>query len=852
MLTLKMIQHIPCHGAYLNALNNGCFNPLCSASYVGSLHVKKLEKDLFGNTYSLMCKDETECGRLFFRTNDMPISLPMMSENGLFLTNDSYSSDAVIAQLHSLSENCYDFGVVNDLMWMFGKDLSEAKKYDLKYKLVSFKFKFECNHIVVDKDSLIYYANDLSDNSLYYRNEFVGTIYDKESDELHFLTVDLEKLIKDASADLSAKYADYSEDDIVSSCLNDVDIKIMKHQLDIDKNKTMENTVKVSKCVMPMLLSHAHFFDGDRNASYEADHSIWKTEILNNKSYICYESLNIDYSRFNDFKYYLIQNPNFVIFDVLEITFNESRFFADSSYDSRNILKQTSYINFSIKKSAEKVFFNEESLLTCIRRLFDKYPKCIIRNDKLVVQVLPFTLFDDNLREERFVEKYCDNLRRLIKQHQNPAFGLQNESISFDNFIKSNLKKLIDSSSYENEYDAAERALDFIGAIEGDSSIYRQKIDEYGAIRYSRSFAASFENANSLFYALPFITQCMTEKMKIIVWFKNETGITFLNDGALDLDLTCYIDDEVEKNNPIGYYNPYLKTRFLEWSGDATLGDFEAIDVDVSKYFKERKRNTEINTKLKIDLGLCWHDTSEIKTSEVYVTLNWNHITENIPIDIIGLSNKECKTRSLEITVDSKTNELTYEKPEYYPVIKITYKDAIVGFEDGVPDVQFGLINLTKSELKELKDNGWYEAYADIEDDSVTKFYSMKNRNRFFNNRVNEYNFATFIIEEPFVISPFTFRSDITDFLSRYISISNNRLNYRTKDRFGKTGFERICMSDILFEEDLANIDPETNCKMIYYAYLKPSYFKGAEGNEEFPIEFALEDSMMNYSMIRV
>lgn len=239
-----------------------------------------------------------------------------------------------------------------------------------------------------------------------------------------------------------------------------------------------------------------------------------------------------------------------------------------------------------------------------------------------------------------------------------------------------------------------------------------------------------YNETNKYFKHIPIISNCVIDPLKVDIVFQNDSGISFLNRNAFDLDVTCYIDDEIEKDRKVGYGNSYKRTEFLYWEGDETEGGKETINVDVNKYIKKKLLNKETNTTLKIVFNICWNENSEITTSNTYALIHWNNLLEKYPINVCGLNTLSCNTKSFEINIDMNTRELYFVESKLYPVISINYKEKLKGY-DAEPDIKLGIINLTENDIYALESKDWIkfsnEIYYKKENNSI--YYLLTNEN---------------------------------------------------------------------------------------------------------------------------
>ena len=230
-----------------------------------------------------------------------------------------------------------------------------------------------------------------------------------------------------------------------------------------------------------------------------------------------------------------------------------------------------------------------------------------------------------------------------------------------------------------------------------------------------------FNETNKFFKHIPIISSSVINPLKVDIVFQNDSGITFLNKNSFDLDITCYINDEIEKNRKVGYGNIYKKTNFITWFGDETEGGKESINVDVNKYIKEKFQNLSTNTEMEIVFNICWNENSEILTSNVYAIISWNNLIEKYPIKMYGSNSLSCNTKSFIIRINMETRELYFYSSKLYPVISINYKEKLKGYEDE-PDMKLGIINLNEIDFENILNNGWIKY-------SETLYYKKEKNN---------------------------------------------------------------------------------------------------------------------------
>ena len=783
--------------------------------------IAKSEHDSDLNYFTLVKKDDSTHGVVLFRFNEVPLSIPLAPT---FVSNFSRSSDSVTEIISALSLKCVDFGIVDrNVMWMLGYERVSGSSVEL-LRLCTFKFEARDCFVMIDSSSFKTYSSTSYSDYLYNLNDFIGV--SMHDDELLVLTYNCnEELAKLKSTDENPEK------------LMNGDVSLYVHSLDLLSNNVKTSKITVNNSITPMFLDHS---EGKRDHIRMYKNRIWQVERYKDTCNICYEALNPSLCREGDFNYYMKYDTSTYKIEVMEIVFNENSYKVyDSSVARDGSMQFSNEVQFiqedeNGEKMYESIVVDNEAsrsmiLVDSVVKLLKKYPRCISKNGKFVVQMIPFGFYKEcSGNVIRYVADKLVNSRR-------PASKFNDNVVSFSEFIDiaSYFRDLQDLNAMREEIRMLEECVNLnystVKYLNGVMSSGRTTIED-----------ATFSSTADLFEKLPFIKNCMLEKMMIVCYFKNETGITFINDYALDLDLTCYIDDDFERSKKVGYGNGYTETKYIKWMGDTTKGGFEALYIDVRKYIKERLENREINTDMKIALNLCWNENSEITEDNVYVSINWNMIKEDIPMKLIRVSKKDCKNRVLSISVNMLTEVLTYDIPKLYPVVKVAYKDKIVGYEDGVPDIQVGFMNLTEKEFDELPSRGWAPHYGSPDEDGVEKvnMLSRVHPDERFKNIEKKIDFASFVLNAPMSEEFFYKQVEyIRAVLGTLFAIQSNRLNYVTKQRLGFTTFSKLCLADIYFGDDVKNVDSSTGVNMIYYAYLNPTYFREYAGMYDYEID---------------
>ena len=102
------------------------------------MKINKIEYDENGNTFTLFKKPDEITGKIFYKSNEIAISIPLTFCNNRFfkfsdIENDDDSGETYILESF---DNCIDFGIMNRRMWVYYKTGN-------KYKLISFVIRQE-------------------------------------------------------------------------------------------------------------------------------------------------------------------------------------------------------------------------------------------------------------------------------------------------------------------------------------------------------------------------------------------------------------------------------------------------------------------------------------------------------------------------------------------------------------------------------------------------------------------------------------------------------------------------------------------------------------------------------------
>jgi len=680
-------------------------------------------------------------------------------------------------------------------------------------------------------------------------NDFVGHFIDRDGNKLSFVLCDCAKTLADHNVLISSDYC---------NSLSSMDIQFQLFELDIDTNEvnyTPFNTVdNASGCAWsPMFLTYP---SGNAITFYEDD-KIWKIEPYEKKCYIGYECLANPLSSFG---YYEKYNKSEIFIQLAEFIFNDKVFDVnpgESEYDYV-FAGSLDFVEYEINDAGtEKITSygsNSGLFVERITSLLSEYPKCEYRNGNIVVKMLPFAFFKEETSsglKRKIAEELMNNelsgsreddsiISAKFEFSRISAFYDVISSIENKKELSAGLALMSNMSSFINE--DLHLSSEWNDQISGKFAATLRKLDKC----YELS-SLTFDAMKSLEEKFSFLTYCTYSDLKIISWFENDTGINFLNDYALDLDLTCYIDSLEERSYKVGYGNGYKSTRYIKWDGDVVTGGHENLSVNVNEYIRRNPRGE----KMKIVLGLCWHYTTEAKIENVHVTLAFDHVVESIPIQFVPEAKKDCKHASLVIEIDKKTRALTYRTTHLYPVVKVYYKEKLMGVDEGTPDVALGFLSLTEDEMLNWSKmhDGWRSEEFYCDDDSImssgtwVKFHVYSHKDSRPN---NGYDCASFLMTES-IYDDTSFshlQNMIVDVLSRYIGTNSDYLDLVTKMRVGRADYTKVCANDIFFGWTVENYDRETGVNMIYYGYLNPDYYR-----DKTSLAHQIDAAMLDYGM---
>jgi hypothetical protein len=742
---------------YLNGEKNGLF--FDENDSIKSYKIGKIAYDMFNNCYSLLKKDDNVCGKLLFRSFETSISLPLSE---FIEYNGNYGELLVILN------NCIDFEIYDDFMWVYGK-------YEHEYRLFSFKLTYEFNHIILEDNSLVFHSTNYN-KEIYNLNDFICASYNEDTNEINFIFINqFEELFKLRDVD------DWNrERNLKSSNLN-----FYVTTVDISKNLKNIRILDVKNVVFPMLLQHI-----DNDQIFENNRRIWKHNVVNLTNYICYEALNTDI--WDKFLYYYNLSENVVNLEVLNISWDVNNVFVKD-------FELVNAKNIKVRKG-ERLSINLNSaqdLETLNKTIFNKineYPKCYIKNGNLNVDIIPLSLFNEF---SNYYQDFTDSIISIIEEGYS-----NNVNITFNNF-----GEMITDIKLRQQYNDS---LDYIN---------RKQFLIKDETFLNTNFEINSES-NELYKYIPVSRNCLFEPLKIIILFENESGVTFFDDFALDVDLTCYINDKIERNKRVGYGNKYKETQYINWSGDNNSKEFETLEIDVFKYLKNNNLNKLIDDEMEIVLNICWYNESQIRNGNVYAIINWQNVFQKLPLNNIGINGKyekPCETKSLTLKINKNDLILTYDVPKQYFAFKFALKEKLNGIEDGIPDFQCGLIGLDNKDLYNIETNPDWFKY----DDKYLLYYNKDVEKTGTSN----FRYCTVILKDDVSIplNESMIYREIKRIVDSIIFIGTPfNGNEKMKKLFN---WNDLRLDDIYFGMETINVDKETDINYTYFGYVNPKFY---------------------------
>lgn len=777
--------------------------------------ISKYEEDIYENCFTLFKKDKGDIyGKLFFRSYNMPISVPLMNmlDESYNIFKNLSNTDKLI--FNEVFNNCIDFGFLNEIMWVYGK-------YESSYKLISFKYKSKNESIYIDESTLMYHSTIQDVDYLRSLNDFVGVFYDENN--INFLLFDC----YEALAQLSN---DFQKNNIPkNNIIIDFDLKLLMISLNSDtltlsKSEIYNNNTSLNKTPVPMFLKHLDTID---NFELKDDDRIWNVFINDENCYVTYKSLNCNVS-YETFSYYfnyktlnmLVQsinvnwNSDFNFIDINEIR-NDMNFELNDAKDT--IILRTDSTNGDLNLLIENI--NSFKSQVGINNLSD----CYLKNSRFYSKISPLNIgyeFTDTFYEFLISEiiKKASNYYNTYKRSFELTFVEMKkifESANVKHWM--NTKKWLKSTTNNLNYTSHDLISSYSKIIEIISMMNN------GLLKIKRTGQNTiFDITNDFYHKIPIIKSCCVNKLHVSLIFLNDSGKSFLVENSIDLDATCYINDEVEKYKKIGYGNEYQKTQYINWSGDETKGGTESFVIDVNKYIANKYQNYKFNN-LNIIFNVCWHNNSQINTNNLYAIVSWNNLIEKYPIYLCGTNELSCETKSFEINIDMSNNNLTFDRSKLYPIIYVNYKNELEGF-DGTPDLELGTINLSEREFNNLENEGWKKFSS--------KIYYLKDGNKIYY-LLNDKNYILL-------------KNNDDDLLKLYKRILSELIYYKENEEIIK--ISDISLDDLYFGCNYKDSRySKTNVNLNYLVYLNPKYFKKFK-NINYKVNGILHGDLLNLS----
>lgn len=796
-------------------LINDIYNYYINNNYLETIQnykIIKIENDIYDNTFTLfkLKSDNNLAGPIYFRTENMPLSLPLADNDGYKMIY-AESSNSNLSSLYYVINNCIDFGVINNIMWVFGK-----ANNDVSYKLFSFNYELKYNRVCISGSTIHEYTHSGLD--LYSINDFIGASYNDELRKLNLYTFNsIEAFTKlETQKDLN---------NVITGDIFNQNLIINDNILSIDTNDISVNSIKVNNALFPSVLIHDE--RANNEITFDNSHNIWKIEEYDNKYFICYEALNnaLPSSIFN---YYFLLSSHFIKFETIRFSFdilNYSRNITSipMSYSlSININSIDEQCNILLHKNIDN-----ENAVNLIYNEIIKYPKCSTDKTHLYIDLIPLSFM------EKINEVDMKNIISKVLKYWNENKTIISFSNMLNNivpFINTVDEKIINKLQSYLEY-----TLDLVKNNMKNIISTFDTAEQYNSNTNSNTNLNNSYLINDIYSNIPVLTKCINDKIKIIVWFKNPTETTFIGDYALDLDLTCYIDTYEDKNNKVGYRNNYKSTKYISWEGDVTKGDYEYLEINTAR-LKSDKYNDSLSDLLntiKINLNLCWHNTSEIKHNDVYISVFYENIKQDIPINLVNISDKACQEKSIVISYNMKTNTINYEIPNNYLAVKLTMKHELCEYSDGIPDIQVGVLNMVESEWLAKQNSEKWNDFGDyliyIHGYNKFKHFELK------------YNYITILFKNLTINTSYDrdIYPAINKLMDEVFTCSNLKPYNLT--------YSKICLNDIFFGYLNNNLDADTGIKYSYYSFLRKDNFKEQNLKKyNCPILKALDSNISN------
>ena len=282
-------------------------------------------------------------------------------------------------------------------------------------------------------------------------------------------------------------------------------------------------------------------------------------------------------------------------------------------------------------------------------------------------------------------------------------------------------------------------------------------------------------------------------------------GITFLDDGVIDLDVTCYINDAYEKNKKVGYGNGYTKTTYISWSGDETNGGSETFLIDVNKYFNDFNLS---DNDLYVDFDVCYHQNSQIIPENTYILVNWLGLEEKFELKTYGINDHACNTKSFAVKINRKTKTFEIIYYSLYPVLKVNFDSVISNTNFNIPNIELGLINVSENFDSFLNKKGnWTQS-------NIESIY--------YTNDSEENSLSLLLLDDQYKI----LINDDINVIKMYESVLDDWIFLRNRNKIIKA--EELKLMKGYFGINMNNLN-KFNVNMNYVFYLNKKYFRDVE-----------------------
>ena len=468
--------------------------------------------------------------------------------------------------------------------------------------------------------------------------------------------------------------------------------------------------------------------------------NIWKLNSDYTNVNIAYEAINPDLISSNIYDSILDGNNTSYFIGVLKYICPMMIKKVSNTTLNDSELYSTGFNGINVKYDYEPIYIKDLQDKTGLQLIHNKYPKCSINeNNELVIETIITTLGGD---KTIYTSSITDEMANLLSQSIVTSSDLasakfidllssnnliHNPDILTNNgevFLSGGLTNLINaiktnpaSINTNAEWNSNDWGFDFKTLY--DKSVNSDNIDDL--ILYSNSLNA----ITDVCQFSPVLTTCLIEPLKIICSFGtySNNNYTVIGNEYFDLDIKAYIDDDIERNNAVGWNCGYQKTKYLSWiTGDNRYGGPEIILVDVDTYKTynlARLYKITDNPKLNIIINVCWFEETQLETNDVSIEINWKGYMFKYPIKDVLQNNACCDNLALKISIDLIKNTIECYPVSYIPIISTI---GTLGNEDF--NLSLGYIKVIENDFKELIKN--YEIinnFIKLNNNSIKNYY---------------------------------------------------------------------------------------------------------------------------------